>query len=206
MFDCNTYVITGSPGIIIDTGAKMFLPALINSLHKDGIEPEDIGIITNTHLHGDHCGANEAFKEFSGGKIIIHPVQKKFYNLVVLEGGRVFGLPSPEFREDACLENDRLSAGDVELELIASPGHTPDSICFYNPKDKVLISGDVVFEQNTGRVDLPGSSADELKRSIEGLSKLEIEYLLPGHMGIVTGQDEVRRNFDFIKEYILEWL
>ena len=112
----------------------------------------------------------------------------------MLEGGRVFGLPSPEFREDAFLENDRLSAGDVELELIASPGHTPDSICFYNPKDKVLISGDVVFEQNTGRVDLPGSSADELKRSIEGLSKLELpqrkEFRYPPYARLVQMESD----------------
>jgi hydroxyacylglutathione hydrolase len=206
IFDCNTYVITGSPGIIIDPGATMFLPSLIDSLHKDGIEPKNIGVIINTHLHGDHCGANEAFKELSGAKIAIHPVQKKFYNLVVMEGGRFFGLPSPEFKEDECLEDDRLNAGNVELEIIPSPGHSPDSVCFYHRKGKVLISGDVIFDQNTGRVDLPGGSADELRKSIEALSQLEIEYLLPGHMDIVNGEEKVRRNFDFIREYILRWL
>jgi hydroxyacylglutathione hydrolase len=206
IFDCNTYVITGKSSIIIDPGATMFLPALVDSLHKDGIDPENISIIANTHLHGDHCGANEAFKQLSGAKIMLHPVQKKFYNVVVIEAAMFFGMPPIEFKEDAFLDNDRLSTGDVELELIPSPGHSPDCVSFYSREDKVLICGDVIFEQNTGRVDLPGGSADELKESIERLSQLEIEYLLPGHMGIVTGAVEVKHNFDFIKGSILRWL
>ena len=96
IFDCNTYVITGYPGIIIDPGATMFLPVLLDSLHKDNINPENIGIITNTHLHGDHCGANEAFKKLSGASIAIHPVQKQYYRTIVIEGSRFFGLPPVE--------------------------------------------------------------------------------------------------------------
>ena len=195
MFDCNTYVITGNPGIIIDPGAAMSLPAKVDSLHKDGIDPENIGIIANTHLHGDHCGANEAFKKLSGAKITIHPVQKKFYSVVVLEVARFFGLPPAEFKEDVCLDSDRLSAGNMELELIQSPGHSPDCICYYCREAKILICGDVIFNENTGRVDLPGGNADELKKSIEKLSHLEVEYLLPGHMDIVTGSRECQAQF-----------
>ncbi len=206
MMDCNTYVITGNPGIIIDPGAPRFLPSRIDGLHKDGIDPGDIGIITNTHLHGDHCGANEAFKEISGAKIIIHPVQKKFYDMIVLEVARIIGLTPAEFKEDACLEGDRLITGNIELELILAPGHSPDCVCFYYREDKALICGDVIFDYNTGRVDLPGGNAGELRKSIEGLSHLEIEYLLPGHMDIVAGAGEVRQNFDYLKGNILPWL
>lgn len=206
IFDSNTYVIKGNPSIVIDPGATMFLPTLIDSLHKDGINPKSIDIIANTHLHGDHCGANEAFKQLSGARITLHSIQKKFYNLVVVEGARFFGLPPAEFKEDACLDSDRLSAGDTEFELIHSPGHSPDCVCFYCRQEKILICGDVIFDGNTGRVDLPDGSADELKESIKRLSHLEVEYLLPGHMGIVTGIKNVEHNFDFIKENILRWL
>jgi hydroxyacylglutathione hydrolase len=64
----------------------------------------------------------------------------------------------------------------------------------------------VIFEQNTGRVDLPGGNADELKKSIEKLSRLDIDYLLPGHMGIIQGAEEVRDNFDFIINNVFAWL
>ena len=108
-----------------------------------------------------------------------------------------------EFTQDDLLEDDKLNTGEMEFELIPSPGHSPDSICFYCRSEKILICGDVIFNQNTGRVDLPGGSASELKQSIERLSQLEIEYLLPGHMDIVVGREKVKRNFEFIKQYVL---
>ena len=206
MLDCNTYVIRGDPGIIIDPGSVQFLPALVQALHKDGIDPEDIGIIANTHLHVDHCWASAAFKELSGAEIIIHPVQKKFYNIAVIETSEFFGLQPIDFKEDSCLDGDKLNSGDMEFELIHSPGHSPDSIGYYCQRDKVLICGDVIFSGNTGRVDLPGGSAAELIQSIEALSHLEIEYLLPGHMDVVIGAEKVKDNFEFIKGNVLRWL
>ena len=206
ILDCNSYVIKDDLSIIIDLGSPQFLSELMRDLRKDGIEPEDIDIITNTHLHGDHCWADEAFKKSSEAEISIHSLQKKFYDITVIETSRFFGLQPLDFREDSCLDDNKLGAGNTEPELICSPGHSPDSICFYYQKDKILICGDVIFSQNTGRVDLPGGNAAELKQSIEQLSQLEIEYLLPGHMDIVTGADKVKDNFEFIKKHIFNWL
>jgi len=206
MLDCNTYVITGNPSIIIDPGFTQFLPALLQDLRKDGIEPEDIDVITNTHLHLDHCWANETFKEISGAKIISHPLHKKFYDITIIETSKFFGLQPVEFKEDDYLNNNKLVTGDIELEFILSAGHSPDSICFYCKESKFLICGDVVFDRSTGRVDLPGGNADELKQSIERLPQLEIEYLLPGHMDIVTGAEKVKSNFEFVKKHVFPWL
>jgi glyoxylase-like metal-dependent hydrolase (beta-lactamase superfamily II) len=64
----------------------------------------------------------------------------------------------------------------------------------------------VLFEANTGRVDLPGGNRDALKKSIESLSLLDVEYLLPGHMGIITGDGRVKENFDFIRMNVFPWL
>jgi hydroxyacylglutathione hydrolase len=206
MLDCNTYVITGRPGIIIDPGNADYLAARVDGLKEDGIDPADIGIIVNTHLHIDHCGANEAFKRLSGARIALHPVQKQNYRFVVVDAARFFGMEPGGFVEDYILEGDSLSNDGVTLEMIPSPGHSPDCVCFYKRRDKVLICGDVLFEMNTGRVDLPGGNAEALKKSFESLSRLDIEYLLPGHMGIVSGAAKVAANFDFIKDNVFAWL
>ena len=206
MLDCNTYLIKGNPTIIIDPGSPQFLPRLIQSLQQDGIEPNDIDIIVNTHLHGDHCGANEAFKQISGAKILSHPLQKQFYDMTVIETAKFFGFSPIEFTADSSIENNTLDTGNTELKLIPSPGHSPDSICFYSHQDEILICGDVIFAGNIGRADLPGGNAGELKNSIEELSQLEINYLLPGHMDIVANAEEVKSNFDLIKRNVFQWL
>ena len=206
MFDCNTYVIKDEVSVIIDPGSPQFLPALIQDLQKDGIKPEDIDVIANTHLHGDHCWADEDFKELSAARIVFHPLQKKFYHVTFVEISKYFGLQPAGFREDDCFDGSKLDTGDMELKFIPAPGHSPDSICFYCRKSKILICGDVIFNQSAGRVDLPGGDGAELKQSIESLSKLEIECLLPGHMGISTGAEKIKDNFEFVKQNIFGWL
>jgi len=206
MMDCNTYVIKDKTSVIIDPGLTQFLPELLQDLQKDGIDPKEIDIIANTHLHGDHCWSNEAFKKTSGAKILIHPSQKDSWEATVTQTSKFFGVPAVEFTQDELFKNNKLNTGEMEFEIIPSPGHSPDSICFYCQKEKILICGDVLFNQNTGRVDLPGGSASALKQSIERLSQLEIEYLLPGHMDIIVGAEKVKRNFEFIKQYVLGYL
>jgi hydroxyacylglutathione hydrolase len=203
--NCNTYIFTGKPGVIIDPGNPEFLPALSEDMRKDGIKPGDIGFIVNTHLHIDHSSGNKAFKDLSGAKIALHPVQQQNYRAVVIDGARMLGMESPGFEADCVLDNT-LKAGDTELELILAPGHSPECVCFYHRQLKVLVCGDVLFDNNTGRVDLPGGDGDVLKMSIEALSRLDIEYLLPGHMGMVVGAAKVAANFDFIRSRVFPWL
>jgi hydroxyacylglutathione hydrolase len=206
MMDCNSYVIKDKLSLLIDPGLTQFLPALIAEMHQDGIDPKDIKLIANTHLHGDHCWANDAFKQLSGAEILLHPVQKQFGQAAAVQTAQFFGVDAVEFSEDRLMDSQKLKLGETEIELIPSPGHSPDSVCYYLPGDKALICGDVIFSQNTGRVDLPGGNAAQLKASIERLSQLELEYLLPGHMDIVVGRENVKKNFEFIKKYVLGYL
>jgi hydroxyacylglutathione hydrolase len=204
--DCNTYVFTGKPGIIIDPGNPNYLESRVEEMRRDGIGPEEIGTIVNTHLHIDHASGNKAFQKLSGAKILMHPIQEQNYGPVYINGARMFGLEPPEFSRDGVLEDSRLNTGGIELEAILSPGHSPESICFYHRPTRVLACGDVLFEMNTGRVDLPGGDGETLKKSIEALARMDIEYLLPGHMGIVAGAAKVKANFDFIRSRVFPWL
>jgi len=206
MLDCNTYIIKDDINVIIDPGSTQFLTQLVADLFKDGIDPKDINIITNTHLHPDHCWANEAFKNISEAKIIIHPLHKQYYDMTVTAASKFFDFQGIEFTADSYFDNNKLDTGHMEFEFINSPGHSPESICFYCRSEKILIPGDVIFAQNTGRVDLPGGNSEELKQSIEALSQLEIEYLLPGHIDIVTGAENIKQNFEFVKKYVFPWL
>ncbi len=206
MLDANTWVIKGTPGVIFDPGSLDFLNQKVRLMKDDGILSGDIGVILNTHLHIDHSSANESFKKLSGARLLLHPVQKENYRLVVVDGTNLLGTDPVEFKEDGLIEDNRVAMAGLEIECIPAPGHSPDCVCYYLRREKILFCGDVLFEMNTGRVDLPGGSADELKKSIDVLSRLDIELLLPGHMGGVAGADNVKRNFVYIRQNIYPWL
>ena len=68
------------------------------------------------------------------------------------------------------------------FELLETPGHTPGSICLYWPDEKVLLSGDTLFQMGYGRTDLPGGNIGQLIDSLEHLFTLPADTLVyPGH-------------------------
>jgi glyoxylase-like metal-dependent hydrolase (beta-lactamase superfamily II) len=94
----------------------------------------------------------------------------------------------------------------VNFQVIQTPGHSPGSICLYWSDRKVLFTGDVVFDQGIGRTDLPGGNGRALKESIKSISRLDVEYLLPGHGEIVSGREAVKANFTDIERMWFPYL
>jgi glyoxylase-like metal-dependent hydrolase (beta-lactamase superfamily II) len=118
----------------------------------------------------------------------------------------MLGLKVPQFEPFIYLVEGDLILGKerkINLQVLHTPGHSPGSLSIYWPDNRVLISGDVVFYGGVGRTDFPGGSITLLKQSIEKLSKLEVDYLLPGHSteygGIIEGKERVERNFQAVR-------
>jgi len=203
MMDCNHYLVRDAQTLLIDPGSSQLAQGLLAQIKRDGINSEDIKLITNTHLHPDHCWGNAALKRATGAKIVSPLEQEKHHQGTLARMGNYFGIPGLNFEVDKYLVDGKLNTGKLTLEIIPAPGHARESVCFYCPEEKFLITGDVIFSQNIGRYDFPGGNLDELKKSIEKLSQLDVEYVLPGHMGIVSGKENVRLNFEFITSYVL---
>jgi len=199
-FDCNTYLIKDELTVVVDPGTNF--NKLVKGLSRDGFNVKDVNLIINTHSHPDHCGINKVLKESSGAKIAMHRFELEHLNLsrkmarYLLAG---LGLDDMDFKVDFYVE-DEFSTGKLNFKIIHTPGHSPGSICLYNEDFKVLICGDLVFNGGVGRTDFPGGDSVQLKNSIEKIAKLDIEYLLPGHMDIVVGEVNVKRNFEFIRQ------
>lgn len=66
--------------------------------------------------------------------------------------------------------HDKVSIGDIEIELLHTPGHTPGSQCFL--LDGRLVAGDTLFLEGCGRTDFPGGDSDEMYRSLQRLATL----------------------------------
>jgi hydroxyacylglutathione hydrolase len=159
-----------------------------------------VGLIILTHSHPDHCEAARLLRDQNGATVALNRAEEGVYKRL---GGTV----------DFYLEEGDLVLGEdnqLSLKIFHSPGHSPGHVTVYWPEKKALIAGDVIFYQSTGRVDLPGGSANALRQSIQRLSELDIEYLLCGHPyghpGVITGREAVKHNFDFVKRNVFPYL
>ncbi|MFH0817812.1 MAG: MBL fold metallo-hydrolase, partial [Candidatus Micrarchaeota archaeon] len=78
------------------------------------------------------------------------------------------------------IDFEKIKWGDFELEVLRTPGHTLGSICLFERKKKILISGDTLFADGIGRTDL-GGDEKMMAKSLALLEKLEWKTLCPGH-------------------------
>ena len=133
-----------------------------------------------THYHPDHCGGSFGQNTVSGVAELLaaNPV-KVYANKLEAEGlKKVTGISDNDIAKVE--SGDTLKIGDIEIEFLHTPGHTPGSQCFR--VKHTLVSGDTLFINGCGRVDLPGSDVDDMYHSLQKLSALPDDtLLLPGH-------------------------
>ena len=169
--DSNIYI---KDNIMIDTGTGMNKEYLFQELDKTGIKPEDIDIIVNTHCHFDHVGGNYLLPN---AKVAIHKLDAKYLKD---ENNPLSSLKHdiPIRRRDVDIELEEGSTLN-DFKVIHTPGHTPGGISLWDGEN--LICGDTIFPNGSfGRTDI-GGNVEDLKKSIEKLSKLDVKYLFPGH-------------------------
>ena len=202
------------PGMVTNEAGRNCLERLISEMAKDGIKVEDVGLIMNTHAHPDHYGASEAIKKMSGAQVAIGEGDDEFLKLgrgEMAQALKQMGFEFPDINPDFYLTEGDLRLGqDLTARILHTPGHSQGHVSIYWPDTKVFMGGDLIFYGSTGRVDIPGGSAQLLKESIERVAELEIEYLLTGHQygspGIIVGQEDIQRNFDLIRKHIFPYL
>jgi len=194
--NCNTYLIDGDKRILIDPGHRHLFTRVEMELRKVGLSPEDIDLVIVTHAHPDHMEAVEMF-----AKPTLFAMGLDEINFLRDMAEQYRGNPGV-LEPDFFLQEGELKVGRNTFQVVLAPGHSPGSICLYWPEQKVLFTGDVVFNQGIGRTDLPGGDGRLLKESIRRLAALDAEYLLSGHGEIISGAENVRANFQMIEQ---EW-
>lgn len=203
--NCNSFYIGGNVQALIDPGLTGYVDSLFKQMLADGIKKEDIRYVINTHSHPDHFQGSEIFDQ-EKVKVGLHTKEIEFLKGDGGELYRLFGINAPRINVNFPLEEGDVVLGDQIFKVILAPGHSPGSIGLYWPEQKALFCGDVIFDQSVGRTDFPGGDGALLKKSILAFSKLDLELVLPGHMGILSGKNIVQNNFNLIIKGIFPYL
>ncbi len=174
-------------GAIIDPGAEP--DRIMYMVGRSGVE---IAYIINTHGHVDHIGANGSIKEHTRAQLMIHSedlemLESPGKNLSLLMGCEITSPQADRILE----EGDTIMFGEIRLEVVHTPGHSPGSVCLFG--DGLLFSGDTLFFDSIGRTDFPGSSYQKIMASIKNtLAPVGDEIMVyPGH-GPFGSMGEIR--------------
>ncbi len=196
--NCNSFVIDDGCLTLIDPGLSSHVPTLLSNIEKDGIDPSGIELVLITHAHPDHF---EGVDHFMNGKakITYHEKEEEFLKTFGEHFARMLGMNLPDLKPDFLLKEGEIEIGNSKFQVYHTPGHSPGSISLYWPDRKALFTGDVIFNAGVGRTDFPTCDGGDLKLSIEKLSTLDVEYLLPGHGDIVSGRENVKKNFEMVR-------
>jgi hydroxyacylglutathione hydrolase len=154
------------------------ITAIINYAAREGYQIDKVLV---THYHQDHIGGSMMGHSVEGAAEMLARIDAKVYvNKHEAEGvKRVSGLSDSDLVKIEA--GDTVKVGDMDVKFIHTPGHTPGSQCFL--VDGHLISGDTLFVNSCGRVDLPGSDPEQmyysLNHTLRALDENTIVY--PGH-------------------------
>ena len=167
---------------------------LVSKCREFGVEPEAVLL---THAHFDHMlAADDICKKF-GCKLYVHMDDERMLNDPSLNLSGTLGTEQVSISADHLLrDGDVLHFLNLEWKVMATPGHTAGSVCYYLPEEEVLFSGDTLFAESLGRTDLPTGSMSAIVRSIaEKLLVLPDDIMVyPGHGDATTIGHEKQYN------------
>lgn len=179
-------------GAVIDPGGD--LPRIKDAIAKAGITLEKILV---THGHLDHCGNAGVLAKDMGVPIEGPEEADRFWIAQLDDDGARWGMEAHTFEPDRWLRHgDKVRVGDLELDVVHCPGHTPGHVVFHHSPSHFAVVGDVLFKGSIGRTDFPMSNHQDLIDSItQRLWPLgDDTTFIPGHGPISTFGAERQTN------------
>ena len=187
-------------GALVDPGGD--LDKLKLGVERAGVTLEKLLV---THGHLDHCGQAGMLAKELGLKIEGPHEADRFWISRLDEDGGKYGMRAEVFEPDRWLEDgDTVTVGELTLEVIHCPGHTPGHVVFFHRPSKFAIVGDVLFQGSIGRTDFPmGNHQDLLDAITQKLWPLGNDVtFIPGH-GPTSTFGRERQTNAFVSDYAL---
>jgi len=181
--------------VVVDGGDGV--PEVMKRLERLGARAK---YLIHTHAHIDHIGDLGKLRERTGARGLLHPADLPLYHSLEMQAGLLglYDVPRVVDLDGGLRDGDCIRAGDVAIDVLHTPGHTPGSVCFaFSGADgKTILSGDTLFAGAIGRWDLGGTSMEDIVESIH--AKLmpfhDDTLVIPGHGPFTTIGEERNTN------------
>lgn len=187
-------------GAFFDPGGD--LDRLKAAAEQQGVTIEKLLV---THGHIDHCGQTGILAEELGVPIEGPHEADRFWIDRLVEDGSRYGIKGQIFEPDRWLhDGDQVTVGNLVLDVLHCPGHTPGHVVFHHVPSKLAIVGDVLFQGSIGRTDFPMGNHQDLIDAITGkLWPLGGDTaFVPGH-GPMSNFAHERRSNPFVADAVL---
>ncbi len=157
---------------------------LLKEIKKADLQVEKLLL---THSHWDHTGDLAFLKKELSVPVFVHELDAENVRSPGSDGLPNFLDIEPASVDGYLVDGQVLKVGNLSMEVIHTPGHTPGGVCFYLKEENLLISGDTLFQGSIGRIDLPTARPALMWTSLERLSHLPPKTrVIPGHGGETT--------------------
>lgn len=189
MLNCNQ-VILRAPGanVLIDSGYCSHRERTLERVAgPGGLDGEALAWLINTHCHTDHMGGNAAFASAYGCRITIPEGEAKHVRPWTAETGSIafFDHRADPFQFDDTLRpGDRFEGGGLEWQAHAAPGHDMEALIFFEPRHRILVSGDALWQNGMGIVWPEARAQPRIEASLETIARIEEldpALVIPGH-------------------------
>lgn len=179
--------------VVIDPGGD--IERILQALADEQLR---LAKILVTHGHIDHAGGVASLAERTGAPIEGPHEQDRFWIEGMPQQSRTFGFPPVQsFEPDRWLvDGDQVRFGQVTLDVIHCPGHTPGHVVYFHAPSRLMQSGDILFQGSIGRTDFPKGDHATLIASIRNklLPLGDDVVFIPGHGPTSTLGEERRFN------------
>jgi glyoxylase-like metal-dependent hydrolase (beta-lactamase superfamily II) len=194
--DCHVYLVDGgTDAVLIDAGAGIETEALLRNVDAAGIDPGRVRRLLVTHAHADHAGGAAGLRERLGLRVCASPEVAAILRAgdavaASVAVGQRHGSYAPDYAyratavDEELADGARISVGEIEIEVVSTPGHAVGHLCFilHHDGERDLFTGDTLLFG--GRIILQDTWDCDLRTHLDSLRRLDglgIRGLFPGH-------------------------
>jgi len=198
--DCHVYLVEGGgEAALVDAGVGLDTREVLAGIRATGLDPARVRWLLLTHAHADHAGGAAALRQALPGLLVATAAEAAPWlraadeKAISLDFARRAGFYPPDYHLARCAvdrelrEGQEVSVGHLALRVIETPGHCAGHLSFLMEEggQRVLFAGDHIF--HGGRIsiqNIPDCNLQAYARSTAKLAQLEVDALLPGHLGL----------------------